>query len=223
MSCPRGFLLWTQQPAISSLGQDMAMRTDLRPSRGDLSWMADNNDRRPRAGVVNAILLPALAIAGLLTWTMLSGPSGAEGQLDPARSPTSASTQNMSRFDPVATATPAEPAVSGELAVPAEPAVVETAPVQGVRISSQSFRRGGLGSKALMTFTLRNSNEYAITDIEIACSFTRRDGSHLTDRKRMIHDTVNMKSRKTFTRLHIGFVNINANQAKCLPVTASRI
>jgi hypothetical protein len=39
----------------------------------------------------------------------------------------------------------------------------------------------------------------------------------------MIHETVNMKSRKTFARMHVGFVNINANQAKCSLVTASRI
>ena len=38
----------------------------------------------------------------------------------------------------------------------------------------------------------------------------------------MIHETVNMKSRKTFTRMHVGFVNINANRAKCSLVTASR-
>jgi hypothetical protein len=90
----------------------------------------------------------------------------------------------------------------------------ETAPVDGLKIMSQSWRRGGLGSKALVTFTLRNGNDYAVKDIEIFCSFARMDGSHLTDRQRVIHDTVNMKSRRTFARMHIGFVNINASQAK---------
>ena len=45
----------------------------------------------------------------------------------------------------------------------------------------------------------------------------------MTDRTRVIHDTVNMKSRKTFARMHVGFVNVNANKAKCSPVTASRL
>jgi hypothetical protein len=98
-----------------------------------------------------------------------------------------------------------------------------TAPVDGLKISSQSWRRGGLGSKALVTFTLRNGNDYAVKDIEIACAFSRRDGSHLTDRSRTIHDVVNMKSRKRFARLHVGFVNVNADKAKCLPVAASHI
>jgi hypothetical protein len=34
---------------------------------------------------------------------------------------------------------------------------------------------------------------------------------------------VNMKSRKTYARMLVGFVNINANKAKCSLVTASRI
>jgi hypothetical protein len=74
----------------------------------------------------------------------------------------------------------------------------------------------------LVTFTLRNANDYAVKDIEIACAFTRRDGSHLTDRRRVIADTVSMKSRKTYSGVLIGFVNVNANKAKCSPVTASR-
>jgi len=39
----------------------------------------------------------------------------------------------------------------------------------------------------------------------------------------MIHDTLNMKSRKTFAHLHVGFVNANADRAKCSPVAASRV
>ena len=97
----------------------------------------------------------------------------------------------------------------------------ETAPVDGLKIASQSWRRGGLGSKAMVTFTLRNANDYAVKDIELFCSFSRRDGSHLTDRRRMIHDVIDMRSRKTFARLHVGFVNINADQAKCSLIAAS--
>ena len=96
--------------------------------------------------------------------------------------------------------------------------------VNGLKISSQSWRRGGLGSNALVTFTLRNDNNYAVKDIEIACAFSRQDGSHLTDRKRAIPDAVvSMKSRKTFAQMHIGFVNIYANKAKCVPIAANRI
>ena len=98
----------------------------------------------------------------------------------------------------------------------------EKPPIDGLKISSQSWRRGGLGSKALVTFTLRNANDYAVKDIEIACAFARRDGSHLTDRRRVIPDTVSMKSRKTYSGMLVGFVNVNANKAKCSLVTASR-
>ncbi|MGY8668501.1 hypothetical protein Q3C01_39885 [Bradyrhizobium sp. UFLA05-109] len=92
-----------------------------------------------------------------------------------------------------------------------------------LRISSQTWRRGGLGSRALVTFTLRNDNDYAVKDLEILCTFTRRDGSHLTDRRRVLAETVNMKSRKTFAHVQIGFVNVNASQAKCSLAAARRV
>jgi hypothetical protein len=107
----------------------------------------------------------------------------------------------------------------------APPATVEPSrsPLDGLKIISQSWRRGGLGSKALVTFTLRNANDYAVKDIEIACTFARRDGRHLTDRRRIIPDTVNMKSRKRYAGMLVGFVSVNANKAKCSVVTASQI
>jgi len=71
--------------------------------------------------------------------------------------------------------------------------------------------------------TLRNDNGYAVKDIDIACAFSRPDGSHLTDRSRVIPDIVNMKSRKTFVRLHVGFVNVNAAKVKCSPIAARHI
>lgn len=80
-----------------------------------------------------------------------------------------------------------------------------------------------MGSKALVTFTLRNGNAYPVKDIEISCAFARRDGSHLTDRTRMIPDTVKSRGRRTFARLHVGFVNVNADRAKCSLLTASRV
>ena len=110
------------------------------------------------------------------------------------------------------------PTADGEAIAPEE-----TAPVDGLKISSQYWRRGGLGSNALVTFTLRNTNDYAVRDIAITCAFSRRDGSHLTDRSRVIHDTVKMRSRKTFARLHVGFVNVNASKAKCSLVAARHI
>jgi len=148
-----------------------------------------------------AVLLPVVAVAGMAAWSMLSAPTKARSQTVGLAAPRQ------------------ETAMLASLGAPVEPAAVG-----GLKISSQSWRRGGLGSNALVTFTLRNDNPYAVKDIEIACSFTRQDGSHLTDRKRIIPDAmVNTKSRKTFSQVHIGFVNVYANKAKCAPVAASRI
>ncbi len=161
---------------------------------------------------------PAVVLIGLAAWAMLPLPSIAESQPAPVPSPAVVSAQNASLFNPAVTPTEATQAAPTQDTAPAE-----IAPVDGLKISSQSWRRGGLGSKALVTLTLRNRNEYAVKDIEIFCAFARPDGRHLTDRRRVIHETVNTRSQRTFAGMLVGFVNIGANQAKCSPVAASRI
>lgn len=159
----------------------------------------------------------AIVIAGGLAWVMWPTLSDAEDQ--PVSMPSAAVQPAEVTAEVTQSAAPALPDTAQPATTAATP---EASPLDGLKISSQSWRRGGLGSKALVTFTLRNANDYAVKDIEIACAFARRDGSHLTDRRRVIGQPVGMKSRKTFTRLHVGFVNVNADKAKCALVAASR-
>ncbi|TYO67831.1 hypothetical protein FXV83_03425 [Bradyrhizobium hipponense] len=132
---------------------------------------------------------------------------------------------NSARGEPIYAELPSveEAAASAKPAAELPPSTTQAAAeLDRLRISSQTWRRGGLGSKALVTFTLRNDNDYAIRDVEIVCAFTRRDGSRLTERTRVLADIVSMKSRKTFAHVPVGFVNVNADQAKCSLVTARR-
>lgn len=171
--------------------------------------------------------LPLLLAGGLGAW-LLVGYAGHSAQpVHPATSVLIAPTQPPGRDGVPASNVAGDQPLQISLLNPATSTSeaitpVETAPVDGLKIASQSWRRGGLGSNALVTFTLRNVNDYAVKDIELFCSFSRNDGTHLTDRKRTIHDIISMRSRKTFARLHVGFVNINADQAKCSLVAASR-
>jgi hypothetical protein len=164
------------------------------------------------------VWLTAALMIGFGAWTYLS--EDASNTAEPLQLAAAAAPEPAS---PPATGAKPDPGLNTAAAPVEAPAEAEIPPVDGLKISSQSWRRGGLGSKALVTFTLRNGNDYAVKDIEIACAFNRRDGSHLTDRTRVIRDTVDMKSRKTFARMHVGFVNVNANKAKCSLVTASRL
>lgn len=177
-------------------------------------------------------VLPAIAIAGCAICLMLPQASDAEGHSTATSPEVTRVAQDTSRNDDTAgvqatlsspAPTDANPAAAPTDIAPPETAEPAKSPLDGLTIISQSWRRGGLGSKALVTFTLRNANDYAVKDIEIACKFVRRDGSHLTDRRRIIPDTVNMKSRKRYAGMLVGFVNVNANKAKCSVVTASRI
>jgi hypothetical protein len=163
--------------------------------------------------------LPVALIAGVGAWMLISGYASKPAESEPGRLTASATSASARAPIPEAVQAGPLPDPGSVEAVTSE----QAAPVDGLKISSQSWRRGGLGSKALVTLTLRNSNDYAVKDIEISCAFARRDGSQLTERTRTIHDVVNMKSRRTFARMHVGFVNINANRAKCSLVAASRI
>jgi len=163
------------------------------------------------------VWVPAVLIVGVGAWVLLSGSASKPAESEPvqlaaaagpAPSPVPAMSTAQAGFNPA----------TAEAITP-----VETAPVDGLKISSQSWRRGGLGSKALVTFTLRNANDYPVKDIELFCSFLRRDGSHLTDRRRLISDVINTKSRKTFARMHVGFINVNADRARCSLVAASHV
>ena len=161
--------------------------------------------------------LPIFVVLGAAAWLLIS---------DYARRPAADGSVHLAAATATLSRTPGTTVglARGTSLNPSETiAPGQSAPLEGLSISSQSWRRGGLGSKALITFTLRNSNDYAVKDIEIACAFSRRDGSHLTDRKRVIHDTVSMKSRKTFSRLHVGFVNVNATNAQCSVVAARHV
>jgi hypothetical protein len=194
-------------------------------TEGTTSWLDRlRSMSRSHLATQAAILLPVAVTAGLAAWTMLTAPTSARGQ--GVNQSLAAQAQGPEQGPELGPEHGPEhgPEPGSEAAPAGQAAPVEPTALSGLKISSQSWRRGGLGSNALVTFTLRNDNAYAVKNIEIACSFSREDGSHLTDRKLLIPDAVvNMKSRKTFARMHIGFVNIDANKAKCTPVAANRV
>ncbi|WP_375159929.1 hypothetical protein [Bradyrhizobium sp. RDT46] len=188
---------------------------NARLDRIGLGRFAGTGERLARAVTIASVsfgrsLLWMLAaiIVGCGVWMLLPPSKGNSAE------------QVKSEVAAAETAPSGDPAASASLASEAQ--VPALADVGRLRISSQTWRRGGLGSKALVTFTVRNDNDYAVKDVEIVCAFARRDGSHLTDRSRVLADPVGMKSRKTFARIPVGFVNVNADQAKCSLVAARR-
>lgn len=147
--------------------------------------------------------IPAVAFAGLAGWLLL--PSL-------ARTAPPELTLNLAKTDTADDALPPEEA----------PSPSEAVDIDNVSLSRQSFRRGGLGSQALFTFMVRNANDYDIKNVELLCAFKSRDGRYTTERRKMLADTIGMKSRKAFPMTLVGHVNIRASLAKCSLVTASR-
>ncbi len=181
-------------PRLAHLGRTLS----LRPLRAPPRWLL------------------AILIAGLGFGIMLFGRAH-----DGAGSRPAARTVAIAKAEPAALQAPssaqnaARPGPSDALAM--------AMPADGLKISAQSWRRGGFGSKALVTLTLRNDNDYAVGDIALVCAFSRPDGSVVTERRSTIHDAIKPKSRKTFARVHAGFVNITASRANCSLLSASRV
>jgi hypothetical protein len=160
------------------------------------------------------IALPVMLVAALAAWFFFFNLAVSEAQT-PAQTAVAAPADNAQAPPDAAPDMQQQPRAAGSEAA--------ADPLGHLSISRQSFRRGGLGSKALVTFTLRNNNDYAVKDLKIQCAFRSRDGRYSTERRRIINDIVNMKSRKTFSGTLIGFVNIKASRAKCSLLAASRV
>lgn len=154
------------------------------------------------------IAVPAILIAAIAAW--LLHPTFA--QTKPDLSLNAAVTDTHENLDDQDITPPPRPLAS----------LPDAAELSRVRLSRQSFRRGGLGSQALMTFTVRNTNDYGVKDLEILCAFRSRDGRYTTERRRILDDTVGTKSRKAFPMTLMGFINIKATKARCAVITASR-
>jgi hypothetical protein len=163
------------------------------------------------------LALPLMAAVGCGSWLLVLTLSRSVAQT--ADKTAVAVSQDVVAVPEDRAPAPPDAAPAAPIPNPAASAVVE--PLGHLRLTRQSLKRGGLGSKALLTFTIRNDNDFAVKDPEILCSFRSKDG-YATQRRRTINDTVNAKSRKAFPPTLIGFVNIKASKAKCSLLTASR-
>jgi hypothetical protein len=165
------------------------------------------------AQTLNRTMLMGLAVApvaALLAWMLYPGAADTEPQdtAPPLTLNTAAFTAEADNDAPVT-----QPAI----------APLSTEPLGRLRIARQSFSRGGLGSKALMTFTVRNRNDYAVKDLDLLCKFRSKDGSYATERRRILRETVDSRSRKVFPQTLVGFVNVRASKAKCTLLAAARV
>lgn len=159
------------------------------------------------------MLIGLAAVAGVLAVAWLVFPDLAETQPREPDPPLALNTAVVNPGPDDQAPDPAAPPVSSPLS---------TEPLGGLKISRQSFSRGGLGSKALMTFTVRNRNDYAVKDLELLCKFRSKDGSFTTERRRTLRETVDTRSRKVFPQTLVGFVDVRAAKAKCTLLGAAR-
>jgi hypothetical protein len=193
------------------------------PTRACPSWIAISRraDRAPEDKVAAMAIISRSKTLLALALLILSGSAGAlwwavarPGDSQPMLATSAAAEDDPS--NPIET-TPPPPAAS---ALDAQAALLP-APLAGIRLARQSLKRGGLGSKVHATFTVRNRHDFAIKDVEIQCAFRARDG-YTTQRRRVIHDTIEPRSRETFANVLVGHINVTTTRGKCHLLGASR-
>lgn len=176
-------------------------------------WMlvrADAANSPPEQSDGSAVTSPALLTAD----TQNRSPETSPGQMPPRHAVPVRGVQESS-------IAPAETSGDEEgVSRPPAHAARAVASVDGLALVRQALRRGGLGSKALMTLTIRNSNDYPVKHIQLLCAFSSRDGNYVTRRRHLIDGVIKPNSRRTFRHLMVGFVSINANRAKCSLLSA---
>jgi hypothetical protein len=109
---------------------------------------------------ITVIALPAILISGFGTWFLLSGLDRSDAEPSPQL------TLAVANDEPQAAPSALQPET-----VPQQAAAQ---PMSRLRILRQSFSRGGLGSKALVTFTLRNDNDFAVRDLKSCANSAAR-------------------------------------------------
>ena len=68
---------------------------------------------------------------------------------------------------------------------------------------------------AVGKFTIRNDNDSSVRDIAIACNFSGKSGTVLTEAGATIYDVVPAKSTKTFNNVNIGLIHSQAASGNC--------
>jgi hypothetical protein len=91
-----------------------------------------------------------------------------------------------------------------------------------VSISGQSWKKGGFDSIGLMSFTLKNGNDYQVKDISIVCTFYGNSGTELGARTHTLYETIRPSDKRTFSGVNIGFIPSQSSKGGCDVVSASR-
>jgi hypothetical protein len=91
-----------------------------------------------------------------------------------------------------------------------------------VSISAQSWKTGGFDSIGLMSFTLKNGNDYQVKDISIVCTFYGNSGTELGERTHTLYEIIRPRDKRTFSSVNIGFIPSQSSRGGCGVVSASR-
>lgn len=87
--------------------------------------------------------------------------------------------------------------------------------MDAVKLTRFSWAKGGFDSVMLATFTVENTGERSVKDIEFTCVHSAKSGTVIDRNRKVVFDTVPAKGRKTFKEFNMGFIHSQADSSSC--------
>jgi hypothetical protein len=84
-----------------------------------------------------------------------------------------------------------------------------------IQISKESWRKDAFDTVMMASFTLKNTNDFDVKDIEITCLHYGNSGTQIDRNVRTIYEVVKAKGSKTIHDFNMGFIHSQATKSGC--------
>lgn len=103
---------------------------------------------------------------------------------------------------------------------PKAPPAPPPPPHHKVLIEKQSWEKGGFGSVAIASLSLKNLNDYPVKDISLRCEYSGESGTVLNTHLETVFRVIPPKKTIRVRDMNIGFINSQAARGGCSVIAA---
>jgi len=89
--------------------------------------------------------------------------------------------------------------------------------VESIKFTWNSWHKGGFGNVALLSFTIENTNAYAVKDVEIYCDWRAASGTTLGSHSGRVYQTILPHKKLKVSNFNFGFIDSQVATASCRP------
>jgi len=98
---------------------------------------------------------------------------------------------------------------------PQSPAERRRAALFNTDVANVSWWKAGGGTVMMVSLTIKNSNDFAVKDIEITCEHYANSGTRIDSNTRTIYERIPPKGNKAIKEFSMGFIHSQAARTGC--------